>query len=178
VSVWKLFLIMLWLTSLSFGGGAAIEVGLQSEVVRPGVLNNAQFAAAMAIGKSTPGPLASFATAVGQKVAGYPGAIAATLALILVSLTMVVVMRAIPRTWFALPAVKAGLKAVGPCLVGFIFFLAYQLGYHAIQPVWYAAAGIAGMVFVGRLFKVPTVWLMAGGVLIGMLVQGTSIAGW
>lgn len=82
--MWKLFFLVVSLTAVSFGGGNTLLAGLERELVQTGVISPKQFAVAVALGQSTPGPLAAFTTAVGSAVAGFGGAVAATLALIVV----------------------------------------------------------------------------------------------
>ncbi|MGE5674299.1 MAG: chromate transporter [Mycobacterium leprae] len=178
MSVLKLFLLVAGMAALSFGGGNALQAGLYRELVQKGVLTPAQFQVGIAVGQSTPGPMASFTSAIGRAMLGVPGAAAATAALMVVSLVVVVLIRRIPSRWFRLPAVKDGLRAMNPYMGAVLFFLAYR-GAHAGNLLhWAAPVLITGVVFVGRMYKAPTVILMLGAVGLGMLLQGTSFSGW
>lgn len=174
----KLFLLVVSLTALSFGGGNSLLAGLERELVGPGVITAPQFAAGVALGQATPGPLAAFTTAIGSYAAGWTGAVAATLGLLVVSWIAVQLIARVPKTWFSQPAVRSGLAAVTPYAMGLVLFLAYRIVRAGDHTRLLAPAGIMLLVIVGRLLKAPTALLMVAGVLLGMLVQGTGLAGW
>lgn len=67
---------------LSIGGGASIISGMEAEIVgRLGWLNSRQFIDLFAISRAAPGPGTMLATLIGWKLAGWLGALVATLAL-------------------------------------------------------------------------------------------------
>jgi chromate transporter len=71
---------------LSIGGGSAIIAGIQHEAVNVhGWITSREFIDLFAISRAAPGPGTMLATLIGWKVAGWPGAFAATLALFLPS---------------------------------------------------------------------------------------------
>lgn len=165
--MWMLFRLVLSLGLVSFGGGNIILVGLERALVQTGQLSPHDFAAAVALGQSTPGPLAAFTTAVGLAVDGLGGAVAATAALLVVSLFTMGIMRAISPGWFRRPLVKAGLSAVPPVTVA----LAVFLGLHMLQTTGnpgFVGAGVIAAVVVGKLCKVPTLVLVLGAIGLGM----------
>ena len=70
-----------------FGGGFAMVPLMQNVAVfQNSWLSPVQFAAAIALGQVTPGPVAISATFIGYKVAGFPGAVVATIAVFTPSL--------------------------------------------------------------------------------------------
>lgn len=76
----QLFLSFLQIGLFSFGGGYAAMPLLQEQLVaRNGWLSVQEFADLVTIAEMTPGPIAvNAATFVGTKLAGLPGALAAT----------------------------------------------------------------------------------------------------
>ena len=71
------------LSLLSIGGGPTVLPEMQREVVEvQGWMSAADFAALFALAQAAPGPNMLIATLVGLRVAGIPGAILATLAII------------------------------------------------------------------------------------------------
>lgn len=178
MNVWQLFMLVVSLTAVSFGGGNTLLAGLEREMVQPGFISPVEFAAAVALGQSTPGPLAAFTTAVGNYALGLPGAIAATMALIAVSLSAVFLIGKVPKRWFALPPVKSGLALISAYAVALIFFLGYRILLAGSQGTWAAPVAIMALVVVGRQLKAPTALLILGAVAVGMLAQGTGWAGW
>lgn len=174
----SLFWLVAGLTLLSFGGGNTLLAGLDRELVQTGVITPGEFAAAVALGQSTPGPLAAFTTAVGRAAAGYGGAVAATLALMAVSLSAVMLIGRVPARWFRVPAVRSGLAGVGPFVVAIVPFLAWRMVQAGNLDRWPGPALILLLVTGGRLLRLPTGALMVGAVGLGMVLQGTGLAGW
>jgi len=82
----NLALVFIPFSLTSIGGGAAIIAGLQNETVNVhGWLTEAEFIHLFAVSRSAPGPGTMLATAIGWKVAGWAGALAASLAFFLPS---------------------------------------------------------------------------------------------
>lgn len=81
----QLFLVFLQIGLLSIGGGYAVIPMIQEWIVlRCGWLGEQAFLDVLAISQMTPGPLAvNASTFVGMQIAGFPGALAATLGCIL-----------------------------------------------------------------------------------------------
>ncbi|MFZ5815274.1 MAG: chromate transporter [Bacillota bacterium] len=165
----RFFLLVVGLTALSFGGGTTLMAGLERELVQTGVISAEEFAVAVALGQSTPGPLAAFTTAIGMAAGGLGSAVAATLALILVSLGAVFLIARVPPAWFRLPPVKAGLEAVGPLVTVIVLYLAGRILLTAGGGLHGLGLLITGVVVAGRLYKLPTAPLMLAAVLVGML---------
>ncbi|HWI63017.1 MAG TPA: chromate transporter [Symbiobacteriaceae bacterium] len=168
--MWELFVLVVSLASVSFGGGQMLLAGLERALVQTGRLGGPEFAAAVALGQSTPGPLAAFTTAVGMAVGGLGGAAAATAGLLTVSLVVVLLIQRVPSHWYRLPRVKAGLAQLPPLIGALALFLAVRMLVESGSP------GLMGIivtaaVFLGRSRKVPTAVLLSGAVVTGMLTR-------
>lgn len=84
--LFALILVLLPLSLLSIGGGTAIIAELEGEVVRGRHwLSSQDFLQLFAVSRAAPGPGVMLATLIGWKMAGWAGAILATLALFLPS---------------------------------------------------------------------------------------------
>lgn len=81
MNAFLLYLILLRATALSFSGFGAVPMIREELVVRRPVLTDQQLNSAIAISQASPGPLGLYVVVVGYFVAGYPGALAAVLAL-------------------------------------------------------------------------------------------------
>jgi chromate transporter len=171
-------MIVLGLSAVSFGGGSTLLAGLERELVQTHVITPAQFMAGMALGQTTPGPLAAFTASIGSYVAGLAGALAAAAAMVVVSLAVVMLIRRVPSAWFQLPPVRSSLSAVSAYIVAILFFLGYKSMTTGNHDQWSIPAVIVGLMIVGRQLKIPTAYLMLGSVALGMLTQGTHLAGW
>lgn len=165
----RLFLLIISLDVVSFGGAQLLLAGLERELVRTGQMGQEAFAAAVALGQSTPGPLAAFTTSVGLTIGGLPGAVVATAALLLVSLGVVWLIGLVPVAWLRHPRVRAGLAGLPPLSIALAAFLALRLALEQGAPTVLGIAVIGG-VMAGRLRNVPTGWLLGGAVLASLLL--------
>ena len=87
---WNLFSAFAKIGAFTFGGGYAMVSLIGHELTKRGWLSSTEFADIVAVSQMTPGPLAlNVATFVGQRVAGIPGAIVASFALIVPALFVV-----------------------------------------------------------------------------------------
>jgi chromate transporter len=123
VSLGGLFLVFLKVGALLYGSGYVLLAFLRNDlVVNLGWLTDQQLLDAIAIGQFTPGPVFTTATFVGFVVAGWPGAIVATVGIFLPSFLFVAAISPlIPRLRSS--ALVASLLDGG--------------GYLAIRPVSY-----------------------------------------
>jgi chromate transporter len=152
------------LSLLSFGGGNAVVPEIQRHVVLvTNWLSDAEFVALYAISQSAPGPSSLFVAQIGWRIAGWPGAIAATLAMytpssILVYLAERSRQRFRDQRWLA--RLEIGLA---PITIGLIFsggwIVAQEVGKDWIG--WLIAAGMAFFVVTTKLNPLPLV-LVAG----------------
>lgn len=169
VSLWKLGLFFLKVGSVLFGTGYVLVAFLEEGLVRDlGWLSQQQLLDAIAIGQFTPGPLLSTATFIGYLIAGFPGAIVATVGIFLPSFLFVLVLNPlIPRLrssqWSAafLDAVNAGAVA----LMG-VVTIQLARGTLIDLPAIIIAA-IAALVVIR--FQPNSAWLVLGGGLLGFL---------
>lgn len=118
----RLFLSFLQIGLLSIGGGYAALPIIQSQVVDlHGWLNMRQFADVITISQMTPGPIAlNAATFVGTSIAGLPGAVVATIGVIVPSFIIVLGLSYIYYKYRQLTAMQAVLKGLRPAVVALI----------------------------------------------------------
>jgi len=138
--LWKIFLVFTRVSLFSWGGGPASLALMQREATAQGWVTPPEFADAVAVGNALPGPIAPQVSAfIGYKLAGVPGAVAATggtvLPATLLMLVMVVLFFGVKDS----PAVQAMLKAVRPVVVGLLLWTAYDMAstvFGARQSGW------------------------------------------
>ena len=89
--LWKIFLTFLKIGAFTFGGGYAMIPLIQKEAVENHKwVTDEDILNVVAIAESTPGPIAiNAATFVGYQVAGFAGAVAATLGIVLPSFLII-----------------------------------------------------------------------------------------
>ncbi len=118
----QLFLSYIKIGFFSFGGGYAMLSLLQNEIViQNGWITNAQLADIVAISQMTPGPIAiNSATYVGYTVAGFWGALIATIAVCTPAMTLMIV---VTRFFFRLKHnvyIGSFLQCMHPVVIGMI----------------------------------------------------------
>jgi chromate transporter len=90
--LWELFITFFKIGAFTFGGGYAMIPLIQSEVVSNGWLTEAQITDFIAVSESTPGPLAvNMSTYVGAEIAGFAGALCATLGVVMPSFIIILI---------------------------------------------------------------------------------------
>jgi chromate transporter len=117
--IWRLLFYNLKAGALSFGGGIAMIPLLQHDfVVRLGMVTNAEFLDAIAVGQITPGPLMIFVAFIGYRLAGISGSLISLLALFFPSLIFALLIGKLFRryrgsVWIDSIAAHIGYAAVG-----------------------------------------------------------------
>ena len=118
----QLFLAFLQIGAFSFGGGYAAMPLIQAQVIdRYGWLSMADFTDLVTIAEMTPGPIAiNAATFVGNQMAGIPGALCATLGVILPSCLFVSILAYLYNRYRNLSIMKGVLGTLRPAVVAMI----------------------------------------------------------
>ena len=135
----ELFLNFLKIGLFTFGGGYAMISLIRETALGHGWLDEAALLDMIAVSESTPGPIAvNMATFVGSTQAGIPGALAATIGVVLPSFIIILVISALIRNLLKYKGVQAFLGGVRPCVVGLIL-------------------GTAAVLFFGTLFGISEI---------------------
>ena len=120
--LWKLFWSTLYLSAFTFGGGyAAMPLIREQIVTQHHWLTMAEFTDLITISQMTPGPIIiNSATFVGIKIAGIPGAIAATIGSVLPSCILVTLIAWLYLKYRSLNALRSVLGTLRPAVVAMI----------------------------------------------------------
>ena len=118
----QLFLSFFQIGLLSFGGGYAAMPLIQGQVVQGhGWLSMSEFTDLITISQMTPGPIAvNSATFVGIKIAGVPGALAATFGCILPSCILVTLLAKLYLKYREMAMLQGILRSLRPAVVAMI----------------------------------------------------------
>ena len=160
----QLFLSFLQIGAFSFGGGYAAMPLIQNQVVQlHSWLSQSEFTDLITISQMTPGPIAvNSATFVGTRIAGMPGALAATAGCVLPSCILVTLLAKIYLKYRNLSLLQGVLKSLRPAVIAMI-----------------AAAGVSILVnaFWGETMAsltatelLPNISIQAVGIFIGSLI--------
>ena len=122
-TLWELFITFAKVGAMTFGGGYAMLPILQREVVEnKGWATEEELADYFAIGQCTPGVIAvNTATFIGNKYAGTPGGIVATLGVVFPSLVIISALAGVIQIFADLAWVKNAFAGVRVCVCVLIF---------------------------------------------------------
>ena len=146
----QLFWSFLQIGALSFGGGYAAMPLIQAQIVtQHGWLTMREFTDLVTIAEMTPGPIAvNSATFVGTRIAGVPGALAATAGCILPACVLVMLIAKLYLKYRNIAVLQSVLASLRPAVVAMI-----------------ASAGVLILVsafWSGSVSLAETNWLMVG----------------
>ncbi len=118
----ELFLSFLQIGLFSFGGGYAALPLIQSQIVdKHGWLTMTEFTDLITLSQMTPGPIGvNSATFVGTKIAGFTGAVVATLGCILPSCILVTALSYFYLKYRKIDTLKIVLRTLRPAVISMI----------------------------------------------------------
>ena len=148
----QLFLSFLQIGAFSFGGGYAALPLIRHQVVEAnGWLQLSEFTDLITISQMTPGPIAvNSATFVGTKIAGVPGALAATFGCILPSCVIVTLIAKLYLKYRNMALLQGVLASLRPAVVALIGSAGIAI---LINAFWESSAQITAW---------GTNWIMVG----------------
>ena len=164
----KLFLTFLEIGAVSFGGGYGMISLIREKVLLNGWLSEAEFLSFIAVSESTPGPLAvNMATFIGASQGGVPGALCATLGVVLPSFFIILLIAALIHDLLKYAGVEAFLSGVRPCVVALILSTALTMGLSTLLGISTAAETPSpawrGIGILALLAGVRLIWQKARG---------------
>jgi chromate transporter len=165
----KLFAFFLKAGSLTFGSGLVIVPFLEKGLVQQtGWLDGREFLVAVAVGMVSPGPVVITATFVGYVVAGFSGALVATVGIFLPSFLLILIVAPILMRHRANPDVQGFVKGAYAAAIGTILGAAVLLGKIAIGDWLTGAIAAIGLAVLFR-FKVSNPLFIAAAATIGLI---------
>ena len=178
-----LFLGFLKVGCFAFGGGYGAVPLIRDVVLSYGWLTEEEISYMIAISESTPGPImVNMATYVGSSQGGILGAALATLAVVMPSFFIIILVACVPKNLLKNVYVQVILQGMRPCVAGIILATgSYMLlsclnigGQLAVswQPLLIAAALFAFLPLYNKLRKkkLSPIWLIVLSAVLGILV--------
>lgn len=166
----QLFILMFGVGALTFGGGYAIVGVLQTYLVdKLHWITAAEFTSSLVVGQVTPGPLSTMVAYVGYKMSGLPGAVVATVGLLLPSflcswLIVKVYARIKDARW-----VKPTIKGISIAVIALLAGALVTLTRGALVDVWTVLIAVATFYFTGPKGKHPA-WAFGAAAIAGALL--------
>ncbi|MDB5095271.1 MAG: chromate transporter [Candidatus Eremiobacteraeota bacterium] len=134
-------------------------------------LDNRTFVDAVAIGMISPGPVVITATFVGYAVAGFAGALAATLGIFLPSIILTVVATPLLLRYGGHPRVAGFVRGVTVAVVGVLAGTTYLIGRPIIVDGFTAALLLVVLVAPRFAKRVPDQAYVALGAVLGVALR-------
>ena len=124
-----LFLTFLKIGLFTFGGGYAMLALLENEfITKKKWLGREEFLDMAAIAESTPGPMAvNSATYIGYRIAGVPGAAAATVAVCIPSFVIIYIISLFFDKFMSLRIIACAFKGIQVCVIYLILSAGLRL---------------------------------------------------
>ncbi|MEM7725701.1 MAG: chromate efflux transporter [Cyanobacteria bacterium P01_A01_bin.45] len=176
-SIWQLGLFFLKVGTVLFGSGYVLIAFLEGELVNQyGWLTQQQLLDAIAIGQFTPGPILSTSSFIGYVIAGFPGAIVATIGIFLPSFLFVAMINPLIPKLRQSSWASSFLDAVNVSAVALMGYVTLQLARNIFLqtkfglPVDLIALLISGMALIAVIrFRINAAFLVMGGAILGWL---------
>ncbi len=167
-----LFLTFLKIGAFTFGGGYAMLPLIQSEVAAHGWMSEAELVNFVAVSESTPGPFAvNISTYVGAEIAGIPGAVCATVGVVLPSFIIILIVARCFDRFKNSRTVSGCMSGLRPAVVALIGAAAVSVGQTVFLPwsglaPFAVSAGIFGLSLILIFEKIhPIAVILASAVL-------------
>jgi chromate transporter len=167
VGLLPLFWFFLKTGSVLFGSGYVLLAFLHADLVeRWGWLTNQQLLDAVAVGQFTPGPVFTTATFIGYVLAGWGGAVVATVGIFLPAFVFVWLTRPLIRRMRASARLSALLDGLNVASLGLMAAVTVQLARAAlIDPFTWALGAVALLVLLR--FNPNSAWIVLTGAAAG-----------
>jgi chromate transporter len=166
MSLLLLYLLLLKATATSFSGLTSLPVVRHDLVENRRVLTDRQLNAAVAAGRTAPGPNGLYVVSVGYFVAGIPGAILGCLAVITPAFLIIPMLHYLGRRADR-PAVKSAIQAVMLAAAGLVISATVPLAKDALTGPLTIAIALGSFLFLVLTGK-DTFWVILGSAVVGL----------
>lgn len=169
--LWQLFSTFAFISLFGFGGGYGFLPLIEEQVIHQhGWLTNAEFMDMLAVAEGTPGPMAiNTATYTGFKMAGVPGAFAATFGLILPTFFIIILLSLLLKKNRDNPFIRNAFAGMRPVISALIIATAVKLAISDIQTIWQVLIAIVIFALTMKTKIHPAILLIGLG-LLGLVV--------
>jgi chromate transporter len=156
------------LSLLAFGGANAILPELHRIVVESNHwMSSVEFTRMFAIAQATPGPNVIIVTLIGWQMAGFAGAVAATLAICGPSGILIFIFMHYWKKVSGSPWRNIVQVGIAPLAVGLVLASGIIIAHSANETPWaYVLTGLT--MLINMIFRFNPIWLIAAGALLGL----------
>jgi chromate transporter len=160
---------------LAFGGGAGLTLVERVAVHEARWIDERDFAAAVALGQLTPGPVLVLATFIGYRAHGTAGALAATLGAFVVPWFLATaaarpLRAAVRRGW-----IQGFVRGASAASLGILGVTTLALARHAWAAGWPHVTITAAALALAVGTKVHPAWILLGGAAVGAMLGDSPL---
>jgi chromate transporter len=167
----RVFLYFLKIGALLFGSGYVLLAVLREDLVtRLHWLTEPQLLDAIAVSQATPGPFFTVATFVGYLLAGWHGALVATVGMFVPAFTYVAATANVLPKMRKSPNAGAFLDGVNAAAVALMALVGIQFAREVVMTRLALLIGAVAAVLVFR-YRVNSAWVVLGGAVAGLLAK-------
>ncbi|MDD2431559.1 MAG: chromate transporter [Firmicutes bacterium] len=173
--LWSLFINCFKVGAFTIGGGYAMLPVMKDVFVnQKNWVSEEEFVDMVSVIQTVPGAIAvNSSIYLGRKVAGIPGAIAATLGSVLPSFLIILLIATTLTSWYQNPHVANFFAGVRPAVVGLILVSGIKLGKDILSSKLNILLTLI-FAFLALVLKIHPVLLLAFGALSGMFLYQRS----
>jgi chromate transporter len=173
--LWALFITFFKIGGFTFGGGYAMIPLIEREMVEgKGWINREDIVDILAVSQSLPGAIAiNSATFIGYKIAGIPGAISATLGVILPSVIVITVIASIFVAFKENMIVQKVFAGIRSAVVALIAVAAWNIGKSSIKDTIGLIIAI-GAFIASAILDIHAIYIILVGIMLGLIIQGIN----
>ena len=183
----ELFLGFLKVGCFAFGGAYGAIPLIHDVALSYGWLTDEALTYMIAVSESTPGPImVNLATYVGSRQAGLPGALLATLAVVLPSFIVILLVMTALKSLLKHKYTQAVLRGMKPCIIGVVLATGVYMTGNSVVTSWEAglslSASSVALILAAILFgskavtkrKISPVAFIVVAACLGVVVWGPS----
>ncbi len=171
VSVMNVFWVFLKVGAILYGSGYVLFAYLDAELVMNGWLTRPELIDAIAVGQFTPGPVLSTATFIGYQLAGWQGALAASVGIFLPSFLFVWMLNPLIPKMRSSKLLAYFLDSVNVAAVAVMVAVLLVMGQDTLTNWRASVIALLGAFFTFGPKKLNAMWIVAGGAVLGYLLQ-------
>lgn len=144
ISIVDIFLNFLKIGAFAFGGAYAVIPLIEEQMVtNTGWMSFAEFSDLVAIDELTPGPIiVNSSTFIGMKLAGVPGALAATVACVIPGMILALTLIWLYTKYKEIPVISEMIRTLKCMSVALIFSVLLKMFMNAVFPEGISVTGI------------------------------------
>jgi len=170
-SLATIFLTCLKIGAVWFGGGYILVAYFNGEFVQGlNWLTRQQLLDAIAVGQFTPGPFLSSATFIGYQIAGIPGAIAATVGIIIPSFVFVAILNPLIPKLRKSNLLSKFLDAVNVSALAVMLVVSIKLGAEVLVDWETILIAVLSIIAFIAIKKINSAYIVLGGALTGYVL--------